>query len=110
MRYALAVLLIATPAAAAEQSALGMARSVSLMTAVENFCPNIIPTDRPLADRYADSFAIVGRKMAGSKAWRALVVSEGKRRLAEVQITGPQNWCENQRRYLREIGAEGVFP
>ncbi|WP_187277589.1 hypothetical protein [Methylobacterium sp. WL18] len=39
-----------------------------------------------------------------------MMPDEMKRRITEVQITGEQRWCEDQRRYLHEVGAGEVFP
>lgn len=96
-------------AAANEALAMAAADSVSQFTAIANYCPNIIPTNKKLADSYADAFANIGRKNATPASWRKLMVSEGARRLREVQITGDRVWCENQRRFLEEAGVSGVM-
>ena len=96
-------------ASAQQLSAEGQVRAVTLMAAVAGFCPPVIPTDRARAEQIADAETIVGKKLAGTR-WKKLLLVEAKRRYAEVAITGPQIWCENQRRMLREIGEMQVFP
>jgi hypothetical protein len=109
---AISVLLCAAFAwpgwASAGPSLLGEARSVSLMTGVAKFCPQVMAIDHDLAERYAEVFRTVGRR-TGGLAWDGILTAEAKRRFQEIRITGVPAWCAAQRSSLRELGAGAIF-
>lgn len=103
-------LLWVTRSCADEALARASADSVSQFTAIQHYCPSQIPADAALAGKYADAFAVIGRKNATPVAWKRMMAAEGSRRLKEVHISGDHEWCENQRRFLEEAGVRGVLP
>jgi hypothetical protein len=109
--YSAIVIFMALGAARADEKvARAAADSVSQFLAVAHYCPQLIPTDGALAERYADEFANIGRANTSPSNWKRMMVREGKRRLREVQVTGDKPWCENQRRFMEEAGVKGVLP
>ncbi|WP_044156631.1 hypothetical protein, partial [Escherichia coli] len=114
MRYALALVLCLVSVDASAQRndaemAVSSARSVSRFVAVKHFCPDRIPTDARYAETMADAFTSMGRKVVSKEAWSKLMILEGQRRFKEVEITGKQEWCENQRHYMEDLGDRKMF-
>lgn len=117
MRYALAAVLcltlsgkVAWAEPSSDISAVGAASAASRFAAIKAACPEAIPTDKVQADKFVDLYGEAGIKIVGMKAWAKLVQDQTAQRIREIRATGPQRWCEDQRRYLREMGETKVFP
>ena len=116
MRYALAALCLplsvqmAWAEPSGDVSAMSAASAASRFAAIKAACPEAIPTDKVQADKFVDLYGDAGIKIVGLKAWARLVQEQTAQRIREIRATGPQRWCEDQRRYLREMGDKTVFP
>lgn len=116
MRLALATavsLSLTVPTAAqraVNEDIVKAAAAASRFSAIKAFCPEAIPTDKVEADKYVDVYADVAIKFAGVSTWAQLYKAQVVQRMREVKVIGPQRWCEDQRRYLRELGVTTVFP
>jgi hypothetical protein len=117
MRYALAAALclpllvqMAWAEPTGDISAAGAASAASRFAAIKAACPEAIPTDKVQADKFVDLYGEAGVRIVGIKAWSKLVHGQTAQRIREIKVTGPQRWCEDQRRYLREMGDTKVFP
>lgn len=97
------------PAAANEAELEQTIRAASRFEAIARVCPTLIPTDVGRARTYASVYIKAAERVAADRL-PELMPTEIKRRIAEVEITGDQRWCEDQRRYLHEMGAGEVFP
>ncbi|MGU3386950.1 hypothetical protein ACLBYG_20735 [Methylobacterium sp. D53M] len=84
-------------------------RSASRFEAIARVCPTLIPTDVSRARTYGSVYMKAAERFASDRV-AEMMPTEIKRRVAEVEITGEQRWCEDQRRYLHEMGAGDVFP
>jgi hypothetical protein len=95
----LLLLLIATRAIGQEITLNGIARTVSLMTAISG-CDRYYPIDAPLVEKAIRATKGVGEEVAAkeSKHWPTILLAELKRRLDEVDATGQKMWCSYQRK------------
>ena len=87
----------------------GAARSVSLFTAVDIECSKITKVDSDKAKQYEQAYLEAGKKAFGTKKFLAALETENARRIKEVKITGPAQWCAYQQGYLEKMGAGDVF-
>jgi hypothetical protein len=103
---AMAALLVAGQAIAQDITLDGVARTVSLVSAIYN-CGQYYPVDTALLERSERAFNDVGEKAAAREGrnWRAILRAEIERRHNEVVATGLQFWCS----YQREIPTNKQF-
>lgn len=88
----------------------GTARSVSLFAAIANYCPSHMKVNTELARNYVKAYTEVGIKTEGQRPFEGRVKKETARRTQEVEITGPLQWCERQRAFIRSVGDNKLFP
>jgi hypothetical protein len=93
----IAALLVAGQAIAQDITLNGVARTVSLMTAIYG-CGRYYPINMPLIEKVASASRRMGEEVAAreGKDWRAIMVAELERRITEVNATGQQLWCRYQ--------------
>lgn len=91
--FVLLLVQASVPAAAQNINIQGVARSVSLFTAVAKYCPAIPPET---ARKYVMAFFDVGTKSFGKERFERRLASEIPRRMQEVENAGPRRWCRNQ--------------
>lgn len=115
MRFSASVALVLAfslgPAVAApdEKEFEQMLRAASRMEAIARVCPPLIPTDASQAHKYSLAYIKTLERFASERLKEAMP-AEVMRRISEVEITGEQRWCEDQRRFMHEVGAGEVFP
>ena len=117
MRYrfgVLALMMVALPICASTQSFAemtieGVARSASLIKAVKNVCSKIHKLEMDKANQVELAFGELCIKQYGFDAFSKAVLVENDRRYKEVQITGPNQWCENERATLEKIGFGNIY-
>lgn len=115
MRYALTASLalslsVIGAASAAGDSELELTvRAASRFEAIARTCPTLIPTDVQRARAYAAAYIKAAGRFDAKKT-TDLMPQEMIRRVADAQIAGELNWCEEQRQYLYKMGAGEVFP
>jgi hypothetical protein len=93
----MAALLVAGQATAQDITLTGVARTVSLMTAIHG-CGRYYPINTPLIEKVALTSRRMGEEVAAreGKDWRAILVAELERRITEVNAAGQQLWCQDQ--------------
>ncbi len=108
-RYAIliaAALSLCPPALAQDDKVTGAARTASVMAAIVRFCPAFFVIDGPKATKLGAAGYELAQKWAPPGRGMAILKSEAARREREVQATGAQYWCQNQREVHRNLGTE----
>jgi hypothetical protein len=103
------VVSLASSDSRAETTIEGIARSVSLFTAISVECSQVLKVDVEKANRYEQAFLEVGKKSFGSKQFLTVLKKENERRSKEVRITGRVQWCAYQQGFTQKIGSGEVF-
>jgi hypothetical protein len=88
----------------------GIARSVSLFSAIADYCPSHVKVDPEQARKFVNVYMQVGSDIEGAAAFKVRLGQEASRRSKEVEITGPLQWCERQRAFVQSVGDKAVFP
>lgn len=84
----------------------GEARQFSALTAIKSTCQN---ANAPLINSAIDAIVQKAWQRFGKPEFDAVLTSEIPRRRAEVDATGPEDWCRYQRGYLRDLGLKDAF-
>jgi hypothetical protein len=87
----------------------GVARSASLIKAVKNVCSKIHKLEMDKANNAELAFLELGVKQYGFDTFSKAVLVENERRYKEVQITGPNQWCEYVRATLEKLGFGNIY-
>jgi hypothetical protein len=102
-----ALFAVSAEAQSVDRTALdGEARQFSALTAIKSTCQN---ANAPLINSAIDAIVQKAWQRYGKPEFDAVLTTEIPRRRAEVDATGPEDWCRYQRGYLRDLGLKDAF-
>lgn len=106
---AVSLLLSAAPSLSDNITIEGVARTISLFAAIEGACGDFYEIDAEQSSKIRTALTNTGFKTFGANKFGPSLLKEMDRRLQEVKITGPKQWCTYQRANDKQVGESGVF-